>query len=183
MKKTTREIKEPTSIKVEGFYYFISGPDNVFLLNSDPSIDFFSRELTPDEIHALPVVLLYTGKPEHFETDHKKAFGLLTIIIYNMNEMQESHFHSFPLASFVTHPTGHLYNLVMDVQNGYVTCITVSGSGNTCRTGKSLMTAMWQIIFDGSKSQEQGISITQSALFSKLDRGIPYYSKYLLSVI
>ena len=91
--------------------------------------------------------------------------------------MQEEKFVSFPLASFVSHLQGKLYNEVMNRQKGFVTSIVLSGSGNTGSTGKSLMSSMWQILFNGFKSQDQGISITQSALFSKLDKGIPYYGK------
>ena len=98
-------------------------------------------------------------------------------IINNMNEMQEDKFVSFPLASFVSHLHGKLYNEVMERQNGFVTSIVLSGAGNTGSTGKSLMTSMWQILFNGCKSQEQGISITKSALFSKLAKGTPYYGK------
>ena len=94
-----------------------------------------------------------------------------------MNEMQDYKFTSYPVASFVSHLSGKLYNQIMEVQNGFVTSIVLSGSGNTGKTGKSLMTSIWQIVFDGYKSQEQGISITLPALFAKLDRGSPYYSK------
>ena len=121
--------------------------------------------------------LLYVSSFEFFilKDDSREAFSLLAQIIFNMNEMQDEKFTSYPVASFVAHLRGKLYNQIMDVHNGFVTSIVLSGSGNTGNTGKSLMTAIWQIVFDGQKSKEQGISITQSALFAKLDKGVPYY--------
>ena len=175
--KSTREVKQPSIVKLDNSYFFVSGSKSVFHLDYDPAKDTFARELTEDEIDDLPENILYTGSQETFSADHEKAFQLLITIIANMNEMQQD-FLSFPLASFLIHLSGHLYNEIQEVQNGYVTTIVVSGSGNTCRTGKSLMTNMWQLVFNGFKAEDQGISITPSALFSKLDKGIPYYSKY-----
>ena len=184
-KKPSREIKRPSLVKIDGTLYFISGPEQVFNLNSNTLIDVFARELTAEEIADFPESIIYTGEPENFKVDHEMAFRLLALIIYKMNEMQPDEFLSFPLASFIAHLTGYLYNEIMDFGYGYdfgfVTSIVLSGAGNTFGTGKSLMTSMWQITFDGHKSNEQGISITNSALFSKLDRGIPYYSKYCVN--
>ena len=176
--KPIREVKKPSIEKISNNFYFISGPNQVFLLNSDSTLDIFAKELTSDEISDLPECILYSGQPEQFKVDHKRAFELLVSLIFNMNQMQEDGFQSFPVASFVWHLSGYLYPQIMDVQFGWVTCIVVSGAGNTCRTGKSLLTSMWQLLFDGFKSQEQGISITTAALFTKLDKGIPYYGKF-----
>jgi hypothetical protein len=72
---------------------------------------------------------------------------------------------------------GYMYPQIMDVQKGYITCIVASGSGNTSRTGKSLVTSMMQILFDGDKTKERPITITEAALFEKLEKGTPIYSK------
>ena len=152
----------------------------MFLLNSDSTSENYARELTSDEIEDLPECIVYVGQPEEFKVDHKRAFELLVSMIFNMNLMQEAAFQSFPVASFVWHLSGYLYPQVMETQFGWVTCIVLSGAGNTCRTGKSLLTSMWQLVFDGFKSQEQGISISTAALFTKLDKGIPYYSKFFI---
>ena len=174
--KPTREIKEPSIVKFQDTFFFISGPKAVFRLNSDPEAFIFAKELSQEEIDELPENILYTGKLEIFNDNHEKAFSLLTSIIFNMNEMQDD-FHSFPLATFLVHLSGHLYNEIQECQNGFMTSIVVSGAGNTCRTGKSLMSNMWQLVFNGCKAEDLGISITDSALFAKLDKGIPYYSK------
>ena len=83
--------------------------------------------------------------PFEFSTlkdDSSEAFSLLTQIIFNMNEMQDEKFTSYPVASFVAHLRGKLYNQIMEVQNGFVTSIVLSGSRNTGNTGKSLMTTI-----------------------------------------
>jgi hypothetical protein len=74
---------------------------------------------------------------------------------------------------------GYMYPQIMDVQKGYITCIVASGRGNTSRTGKSLVTSMMQILFDGDKTKERPITITEAALFEKLEKGTPIYSKTL----
>ena len=76
---------------------------------------------------------------------------------------------------------GYMYPQIMDVQKGYITCIVASGSGNTSRTGKSLVTSMMQILFDGDKTKERPITITEAALFEKLEKGTPIYSKTFFS--
>lgn len=75
---------------------------------------------------------------------------------------------------------GFLYPHIMDEQNNYMTFVVASGSGNTNRTGKSLMTNMWQLVFDGLKTKEGTLSITEAAIFAKLDKGIPVYSKFAI---
>ena len=64
-----------------------------------------------------------------------------------------------------------------------MTCVVASGSGDTSRTGKSLMTNMWQIVFDGKKTSEGTMSITEAAIYKQLDKGLPVYSKYCLNFV
>ena len=175
--KPTREVTQPGIVKFGTTYYFISGSKSIFLLNMDTTREEYAIKLTEEELNELPENIIYTGTQEVFDANHEDAFRLLTMIIGSMNKMQED-FYSFPLASFIIHLSGYMYNEIQEVQNGFMTSIVVSGAGNTCRTGKSLMTNIWQLVFQGHKAQDQGISITMSALFSKLDKGIPYFSKY-----
>ena len=177
-RKQIREVSRPGVEKIGEAYFYISGPDQVFLLNADPSLNGYARKLASTEILSLPEEeIVYSGNPEVFEVDERKAFELLSSVIFKMNEMQEPTFHSFPLATFLAHLMGFLYTQIMDELDNYYTCIVVSGSGNTSRTGKSLMTSMWQIVFDGFKTKERVLSISEAAIYEKLDKGISVYSK------
>ena len=62
-----------------------------------------------------------------------------------------------------------------------MTSVVLSGDGNTCRTGKSLMTSTMQKIFLGEYQREQHIKLSESTLFNELDIGNPVYCKYLAS--
>ena len=178
-RKDMREVLRPLVEKIGPTYYFISGPDQIFIINSDPSLNGYAKKLTKPEILSLPEEIVFSGKPEVFEADEPKAFELLSALIFKMNEMQDPVFHSFPLATFLAHLMGFLYTQIMDELDNYYTCIVVSGSGNTARTGKSLMTSMWQIVFDGFKTKERVLTITEAAIYDKLDKGIAVYSKYI----
>lgn len=63
-----------------------------------------------------------------------------------------------------------------------MTIVVTSGDGNTSSTGKSLMTNMWQLAFDGEKTREGMMSISESAIFKQLDQGIPVYSKIFKTI-
>ena len=86
-------------------------------------------------------------------------------------------FWSFPLATLLYYMMGFVYTHIMDTQNNFMTMVIASGSGNTGKTGKSLMSHMWQILFDGSKAKDGTMSITETAIFQQLDKGMPVYSK------
>ena len=95
-----------------------------------------------------------------------------------MNLLQDPALYSFPLATFLSHVSGNLYTHIMDKQNGYNTFMVVSGTGNTSRTGKSLMNSMWQLTFDGHKSSDRMMTITEAAVFEKLDRTPVYIREW-----
>ena len=86
--------------------------------------------------------------------------------------------HSSFSASFAAHSQGAIYTQIMDVQPFYSTTVTLSGSGNTGRTGKSLMTSMWQIVFIGHKPVERIMKVTESTLYNLLSEGTTIYCKY-----
>ena len=67
---------------------------------------------------------------------------------------------------------------IMDEQVSFSTIVTLSGSGNTARTGKSLMTSMWQLVFLGHKPVQRILKLTESNVFELLDEGTPIYRKY-----
>ena len=173
---------EPGVILIGELYLFVSGPDQVFALNTNPGLTGYAKRLTAAEVESLPESIIYTGEREEFSTDHKEAFRWLGSLIFDMNQMQEAQVYSFPLASFLAHLMGNLYTQIMDKyeKEAFITCIVASGSGNTSRTGKSLMTSMMQLVFDGCKSKEKPIAITESAVFEKLGKGTALYSKYTI---
>ena len=41
------------------------------------------------------------------------------------------------------------------------------------------MTHMWQLAFDGSKSREGTMTISEAAVFQRLDQGTPVYGMYI----
>ena len=90
-----------------------------------------------------------------FYDDEKAAFKHLAAILEKMNLLQDPALYSFPLATFLSHVSGNLYTHIMNKQNDYNTFMVVSGTGNTSRTGKSLMNSMWQMTFDGHKSSNR----------------------------
>ena len=75
---------------------------------------------------------------------------------------------------------GYLYCHVMKAQHNFMTMVVASGAGNTSKTGKSLMTNMWQLVFDGAKLNEGTMTITEAAIFKQLDKGRPVYSKHYI---
>ena len=75
---------------------------------------------------------------------------------------------------------GFLYTHIMDVQKNFMMFVVASGAGNTNRTGKSLMTSMWQLLFNGKKTTEGTMSISEAEIFRKLDKGTPIYSESLI---
>ena len=89
--KVTQEMVKPDVVKIGDRYYFISGPDQVFMMltEDDAHGSDFARKLDKDEISNLPVDLVYLAKPEVFSDDVMQAFKWLDTILYNMNEMQD----------------------------------------------------------------------------------------------
>ena len=77
----------------------IAGSDQVHWLNHQKTEDDkFSRRLTQEEISELPLEIIWTGSQKFvFENDEKECFTLVFTIIGNMNEMQDSRYHSYPL--------------------------------------------------------------------------------------
>ena len=55
------------------------------------------RQLTPDEIQELPVIISWKGPECFFRSDIKECISLLCQIIGDMNLMQNHKFVSFPL--------------------------------------------------------------------------------------
>ena len=77
----------------------------------------------------------------------------------------------------MVHLQGAIYPQVMDVQPNFSITITLSGSGNTARTGKSLMTTMWQRAMLGYKP-ERILKLTEAALYDLLSEGTTIYRKF-----
>jgi hypothetical protein len=88
-RKKIREISKPSVITIDQTYYFVSGSDQVFLLNKDEATPGYAKKLTEDDIENLPEELVYSGQPESFSDDEGRAFQLLVTILFNMNLMQE----------------------------------------------------------------------------------------------
>ena len=82
------------------------------------------------------------------------------------------------MASLLYFLMGFLYLEIMEEQNHFMTVVVASGAGDTSRTGKSLMTHMWQWVFDGKKTDEGTMSISEAAVYKQLDSGTPVYSKF-----
>ena len=78
----------------------------------------------------------------------------------------------------MAHLAGAIYMQIMDVQVSFSTIVTLSGTGNTSRTGKSLMTSMWQLAFLGHKPMQRILKLTEANVFDLLDEGTPIYRKY-----
>ena len=89
------ELTQPDIRVIEDRHFFISGPQNVYLLNTG---DSFAHKLSMDEIQELPVEIVYTGeqKPDYLD-DEKNALEIIIKIIRKMNMMQTSQIYSFPL--------------------------------------------------------------------------------------
>ena len=87
--KPFREVSRPSVIKIDQQFYFMSGKDQIFFLDTAENAPKLTRKLDLEDISALPVDLLYTGKYEEFSDDEVPAFAELATIIYNMNLMQE----------------------------------------------------------------------------------------------
>ena len=90
------ELAHPDISIIDGNYFFISGAENVHILNNG---DSFAHKLTMEEIGELPVEIVYTGvqRPD-YEVDEKNMFELIVKIIRKMNLMQSnSEMYSFPL--------------------------------------------------------------------------------------
>ena len=99
--KKVFDISHPKLIKIDGRFYWVSGEENVFLLNHNrfhPD-EHFARKLLSAEIESLPVTLVYTGVSKHYKTDDKAMFEKILEIIDLMNGMQEKKFWSFPLGT------------------------------------------------------------------------------------
>ena len=157
----------------------MAGPAEIHLLNHQKSEDlnFYSKKLTQDEISDLPKEPIYVGSdsPVTFLNDEQESLELLLKIIAKMNSMQDPKFHSFPLASFCAHLAGMLYKIIVTAHRSFSTSVVLSGSGNTSRTGKSLMTSCWQLVFLGGYPKHQQIKITEASMFEELDQGCPVY--------
>ena len=86
----------------------------------------------------------------------------------------------FPItnsASFCAHLAGMLYKIIVTAHRSFTTSVVLSGSGNTYRTGKSLMTSCWQLVLLGDYPKHQQIKITDASVFEELDKGNPVYCK------
>ena len=84
------------------------------------------------------------------------------------------------MASLLYFMMGYLYCHVINSQHNFMTMVVASGAGNTSKTGKSLMTNMWHLAFEGNKLNEGTMTITEAAIFKQLDKGRPVYSKYYI---
>ena len=82
----------------------------------------------------------------------------------------------FVSGKLVVHLQGAIYPQVMDVQPNFSITVTLSGSGNTARTGKSLMTTMWQYAMLGCKP-ERILKLTEAALYELLSEGTTIFRK------
>ena len=102
-RKPRRECSKPMVEKVGGKYYFVGGPDQVHLLNHEQKDDEeYSRRLSEAELSELPVEIVWTGnETKDFSNQEEEAFSLLVSIIRNMNLMQDTSFHSFPLGDYI----------------------------------------------------------------------------------
>ena len=91
--KRTMHFYKPTVEKFEegedAKYYLVAG--EVFSLTGE------LRQLTDEEIADLPVIISWKGPNLNFEMDEKECFRLLSEIIFDMNEMQDPRFVSFPV--------------------------------------------------------------------------------------
>ena len=100
--KKVLELTEPSIQMLEGSFYWIAGPEDIFQLNHKRKIgDSYTRKLGAEEIMTLPVDIVYVGdeEPGHYLDDEEEAFARLVKIIENMNMMQDKNFVSFPLGT------------------------------------------------------------------------------------
>ena len=95
--KKTMHFFKPTVEKLgqddECKYYLIAS--EVFCLSGE------LRMLTPGEIADLPMIISWKGPPLSFSIDEKECFKLITDIIYDMNQMQDPEFVSFPVGKIL----------------------------------------------------------------------------------
>ena len=73
------ELTQPDVRLIQDRHFLISGPQNVYLLNTD---DRFAYKLSTDEIQELPVEIVYSGeqRPDYL-VDEKNALELIIKII------------------------------------------------------------------------------------------------------
>ena len=94
------ELRQPSIQQIDGAFYWIAGPEEIFILNHkrNNNDDRYARKLGPEEILCLPVDIVYVGEdtPRYLD-DEEEAFAKLVKIIENMNLMQDKEFVSFPL--------------------------------------------------------------------------------------
>ena len=92
--KPLREISRPDIVIIEGRYFFVSGSENVYLLNQND----LSYKLSVEEIQELPVEIVYTGEQRpDYQSNEKNMFELILKMISKVNIMQTSRIYSFPL--------------------------------------------------------------------------------------
>lgn len=179
-RKPRLELQKPSIEKLGDNFYWIAGAEEVHLLNAkrSDSLDFYAHKLTAEELEELPVEVIYVGIEKFaFLDDEKTALDMLLKIIMKMNLMQSPEFYSFPLASFCAHLSASLYKVLVEAHRSFSTTVVLSGTGNTPRTGKSLMTSMWQLALQGCWPK-QLIKLTEATIFEELDKGRTVYCKY-----
>jgi hypothetical protein len=87
--KKTMHFTKPSVEQLQGNYFLIAY--DVFIISGKP------RKLTPEEILELPVIISWKGPSFSFDTDEKMCFELLSKIIFDMNQMQDRRYTSFPM--------------------------------------------------------------------------------------
>ena len=91
------EIAQPDIRIIQANHFFISGPENVYILNNGGNL---AQKLSKPEIDELPVEIVYTGvQMPDYQVDEKNMFELIVNIIGKMNVMQSSQMYSFPLGN------------------------------------------------------------------------------------
>ena len=80
-------------------------------------------------------------------------------------------------ASFCANMAAFLYTILVVRYRYFPTALTLSGSGSTPLTGKSLMTSCWQLAFFGYWPK-QAIKISEASLFEHVNKGETFYCEY-----
>ena len=96
VRKTCLEFEKPEMVRVEGKIFFVAS--KVYILAEKAALDICgARELSKEEVLALPVKLIYTGPPTNFSCDEEDFFKRFMSLIRDFNSMQSPDFVSFPL--------------------------------------------------------------------------------------
>ena len=111
-------------------------------------------------------------------------FSQLTSLVLTLSRLKWNFFWNrwlilFKLipASFCANLAAFLYRILVEKYRYFSTSLTLSGSGSTPRTGKSLMTSCWQLAFLGHWPK-QSVRITEASLFEHLNSGKTFYCKF-----